>query len=110
MGSKIAEGLSAITSSSEEVTSDILVMNFTIVTACLVGDADKEKGGWVLVDAGPGNSADFIIESLKKGLAKTADQMRLFLRMGISIMSVRSLNSLNCGMFRYMPTGQKCLT
>ncbi|TCQ04616.1 hypothetical protein EDD79_100619 [Serpentinicella alkaliphila] len=36
MGNKIIEGLSAMTSSYEEVTSDILVMDFTVVTACLV--------------------------------------------------------------------------
>ncbi len=30
MGSKIVEGFSAITKSSQEVTSDILVMNFTM--------------------------------------------------------------------------------
>jgi hypothetical protein len=30
MGNKIVEGLSALTTSSQEVTPDILVMNFTI--------------------------------------------------------------------------------
>lgn len=61
MGNKIVEVLSALTTSSQEVTQDILVMNFTVVTASLVGNQDK----WVLVDTGLENSADFILQCVK---------------------------------------------
>lgn len=110
MGSKIAEGLSAITTSSEEVTSDILVMNFTIVTACLVGDADKEKGGWVLVDAGLRNSADFIKESAEKRFGKNCRPDAIILTHGHfdHVGSLIKLSELwNVPVYAH---GQKCLT
>lgn len=62
----MVEGLSAMTTSSDEITSDILVLQFTIVTACLVGDPSTNDGKWVLVDTGLENSADFILESAEK--------------------------------------------
>jgi glyoxylase-like metal-dependent hydrolase (beta-lactamase superfamily II) len=66
MGNKIVEWLSKMTTSSHEVLPDILLMSFTIVNAFLVGDPNDKKGGWVLVDTGLENSADFIIESANK--------------------------------------------
>lgn len=62
MGNKLVEKLSAITSSAEEAISDILVMNFTVVTACIVGDSNK----WMLIDTGLENSADFILDTVEK--------------------------------------------
>lgn len=66
MGNKIAEALSALTTSSHKVTPDILVLDFTIVTACIVGDPLDQAGDWVLVDTGLENSADYILKSVEK--------------------------------------------
>jgi len=54
MGNKIVKWLSAITTSSQEVTPDTLVLEFTIVNACIVGN---HGNGWVLVDTGLENSS-----------------------------------------------------
>lgn len=81
MGNKIIEGLSEITTTSQEVTSDILVMNFTIVTACLVGNPDNDSE-WVLVDTGLENSADFILESAEKRFGKNSKPKAIILTHG----------------------------
>ncbi|EPR12117.1 MBL fold metallo-hydrolase [Ruminiclostridium papyrosolvens] len=62
MINEILNGLSKLTSSSQEVLPDILLLHFTIVSACIVGDSKE----WVLVDTGLENSYDFIMESAKK--------------------------------------------
>lgn len=62
MGNKLVEGMSAMASSTSEVTPDILIMNFTIVNAFLLGNRDK----WVLVDTGLENSGDFIIRTAEQ--------------------------------------------
>ena len=66
MGNKIVELLSALTTSSQDVTTDILLLEFTIVNACLVGSPKAKTGEWVLVDTGLENSADFILECVEK--------------------------------------------
>jgi len=81
MGNKIVEGLSALTSSSKEVIPDILVMDFTVVTACLVGDPNKSDE-WVLVDTGLENSADFILKSVEKRFGKTSRPKAIILTHG----------------------------
>lgn len=60
MHNKLVKGLSAMNTSSKDVLPDILVMNFTIVNACLVG---KSGDKWVLVDTGLENSSDYILQS-----------------------------------------------
>ena len=82
MGNKIVEGLSAVTSSYEEVTPDILVMDFTVVTACLVGKPDNRMSEWVLVDTGLENSADFIIETAEKRFGKNSRPQAIILTHG----------------------------
>jgi glyoxylase-like metal-dependent hydrolase (beta-lactamase superfamily II) len=62
MINELLKGLSKMTTTSEEVIPDVLILHFTIVTACLVG----EKAGWTLVDTGLENSYDFILESSQK--------------------------------------------
>ena len=52
MGNKIVEAVSAMTSSSQEVMPDILVLEFTIVNAFIVGDPISKVDKWVLVDTG----------------------------------------------------------
>ena len=59
MINEIIKGISKLTSSSQDPTPDITLLKFTIVNACLVGD----RNGWVLVDAGLENSADFIVNA-----------------------------------------------
>jgi len=81
MGNKIVEGLSAMTTSSQEVIPDILVMNFTVVTACLVGTNNK-KDEWVLVDTGLENSADFILKSVEKRFGKNSRPQAIILTHG----------------------------
>lgn len=78
MGNKLVEKLSVMTSSVEEAASDILVMNFTVVTACLVGYAKK----WILVDTGLENSADFILETVEKRFGKNSRPNAIILTHG----------------------------
>lgn len=78
MGNKLVEGLSALTTSSQEVTPDILLLQFTIVNACVVGEAGK----WVLVDTGLENSADFILKSVEKRFGKDNHPQAIILTHG----------------------------
>lgn len=57
MGNKLVEALAALTTRTQEVRPDLLVINFTVVTACLIG---RPGGEFVLFDTGLENSADFI--------------------------------------------------
>lgn len=66
MGNKLVEGLSALTTTSQGVTSDILLMNFTVVTACLVGEPASKTDEWVLVDTGLENSSAAILDYAKE--------------------------------------------
>src|SRR5699024_2075693 len=65
MGNRFVERLSALTKSSLEILPDILMMNFTIVNAFLVGLPGNDTE-WVLVDTGLENSADFIVACAQK--------------------------------------------
>lgn len=78
MGNKIVEGLSAMDTSSQEILPDILLMNFTIVNACLIGSADR----YVLVDTGLENSADFILQCVKKKFGKNSRPEAIILTHG----------------------------
>lgn len=78
MGNKLVEALSAITTSLEEITQDILLMNFTIVNACLVGNANN----WVLVDTGLENSGDFILEAVQARFGENSRPQAIILTHG----------------------------
>lgn len=82
MGNKIVEGMSAMATSSSEVASDILVMNFTIVTACFVGNSGNNKDKWVLIDTGLENSADFILQSAESRFGKNSRPQAIILTHG----------------------------
>lgn len=69
MGNKLVEGLSALTTKAYEVTTEIVVMDFTVVNACLLNDC-VEFDNWVLIDTGLENSADFIIETAENKFGK----------------------------------------
>jgi len=49
--------ISKLTSGTNEILPDVLLLDFTIVNACVVGTNDH----WVLVDAGLSNSEEFIL-------------------------------------------------
>jgi glyoxylase-like metal-dependent hydrolase (beta-lactamase superfamily II) len=79
VGNKIVEGLSAMTATSQEVTPDILLMDFTIVNACLVGNKENE---WIVVDTGLENSADFILQCVEKRFGKNSRPQAIILTHG----------------------------
>lgn len=82
MGNKMVEGLSAMNTSSREITPDILVMDFTVVTACLVGNPNNKKDEWVLIDTGLENSGDFILQSVEKRFGKNSRPKAIILTHG----------------------------
>lgn len=79
MGNKIVEVLSALTTTSEQVRPDVVVMNFTVVNACLVG---RPGGEFVLVDCGLENSADFILRTVAQRFGKGARPAAIILTHG----------------------------
>lgn len=82
MGNKIVEVISAMTSSTLDVNSDIEVINFTIVNVCLVGNPKGKSGEWVLVDTGLENSSDFIVQSVEKRFGKDSRPQAIILTHG----------------------------
>jgi glyoxylase-like metal-dependent hydrolase (beta-lactamase superfamily II) len=82
MGNKLVEFLSALTTTSQEVIPDILVLEFRVVTACLVGKPQEKKSEWVLVDTGLENSGDFILESAEARFGKGSKPKAIILTHG----------------------------
>lgn len=77
------EGLSAMATSSQEVAPNILLLQFTIVTACIVSDPGAgESGNWVLVDTGLENSADFIIKTAEQRFGRDSRPSSIILTHG----------------------------
>lgn len=72
MGNKIVEGLSSLTTSAEEVTSDILLLQFTVVTACIVDKLGLQGEEWVLIDTGLENSKDFILRCAEERFGRNS--------------------------------------
>ena len=60
MGNPIVESLAALTSSTGDISPNIVLLQFTVVNACIIGSPRTGNGKWVLVDTGLENSADFI--------------------------------------------------
>lgn len=82
MENKMVEGLSAMTTSAQSVTPDILLLQFTIVTACIVSNPDKITGQWVLVDTGLENAAPFIIEKAAERFSRDSRPQAIILTHG----------------------------
>lgn len=82
MGNKIVEELSAMTTSSREIASDILMLEFRVVNAFLVGNPRSEKGEWVLVDTGLENSDKFIIKEVERRFGKDSHPKAIILTHG----------------------------
>lgn len=66
MGNKLLERLSSITANAEHVTAEVILLNFGVVNAFLVGDPFSDGKEFVLVDTGLENSFDFILETINK--------------------------------------------
>jgi len=82
MGNKMIEGLSAMTTSFQEIGSDILILQFTIVNSCIIGKKNAETGEWVLVDTGLENSADYILQSVEDRFGKNSRPHSIILTHG----------------------------
>lgn len=78
MINEILKGLSKITSMKEQISTDITLMQFTIVNACIVGEANE----WVLVDTGLENSYEFIKECAEKRFGKNSRPSAIILTHG----------------------------
>jgi len=55
---------------AQEVVSDVLLLDFKVVNAFLIGDPLTDRKDFVLVDTGLENSYDFIIEAAEKRFGK----------------------------------------
>lgn len=66
MINQILKGLSSLTTTSEEVKEDILLLKFTVANACIIGSAKE----WILVDTGLENSAYYILKSAEERFGK----------------------------------------
>lgn len=82
MSNKLMKIINGSISSSKEVTRDILVMDFTIVTACLVGRSDIDSNKWILVDTGLESSFDYILQAAKKRFGKNNRPQAIILTHG----------------------------
>lgn len=71
-------GLSKITTTSEEILPDILILQFTIVNACIVGD----ENAWILVDTGLENSSDIILKAAEERFGKESKPIAIILTHG----------------------------
>lgn len=78
MINQLLKGLSKMTTTSQEVLPDILLLHFTIVSTCIVGNAD----GWTLVDTGLENSYDFILKSAEERFGKESRPKAIILTHG----------------------------
>lgn len=81
MGNILVEGLSAITTSSKEVTPDILALQFTIVNAYIVSNPNKPNE-WVIVDTGLENSEYFILQSVEERFGENSRPQAIILTHG----------------------------
>jgi len=78
MINQLLKGLSKMTATSQEVLPDIFLLHFTIVTACMIGSADR----WILVDTGLENSYDFILKSAEENFGKDTSPQAIILTHG----------------------------
>ncbi len=79
---ELLQGLSNITRTTEQAAPDILVLQFTIVNACIVSGLNNKADEWVLIDTGLQNSADFIVENAEKQFGKNSRPKAIILTHG----------------------------
>ncbi|QAA33097.1 MBL fold metallo-hydrolase [Clostridium manihotivorum] len=70
MITEILNKVADLSSSSEQVTEDIIVARFKIVNAVLIGNVNNINKEWVLIDTGLESSAEEIIEIAEKYYGK----------------------------------------
>ena len=75
---ELLNGVSKITSSTQEIRPDLLLLRFTIVNACIVG-SEKE---WVLIDTGLESSGNFITEAADRRFGKGSAPKAIILTHG----------------------------
>lgn len=68
--------------STQEVTSDILLLQFPLVNACLVGDPNTEDGEWALVGAGMAHTAQDILQTAENRFGKGSQPTAIILTHG----------------------------
>lgn len=76
---QLVKGLSKLTTSSKKVLPDIIMLDFTIVKAYLVG---SNQEGWVLVDTGLENSSDKILQTVDEYIGKNSRPEAIILTHG----------------------------
>ena len=67
---RLLERVSNYRAKAQEVVSDVLLLDFGVVNAFLIGDPLTDRKDFVLVDTGIENSYDFIIETAEKRFGK----------------------------------------
>lgn len=72
------KGLSKITTSSEQIFPNIILLKFTNINAYIVGD----NSGWVLVDTGLDSSYDYILKTTKEYFGKRSRPKAIILTHG----------------------------
>lgn len=82
MGNKMVEILSEMTTKSQQITPEILVLQFTVVNACIISENSEKNSQWVLVDTGLENSADYIIECAEDKFGKGSKPKAIILTHG----------------------------
>ena len=82
MENNLDKQMAAIKYASKEVLPDILLLDLTKVSVCLVGDPVNKKDGWVLVDTGPEAAADFIVENARERFGRTSRPNAIILMHG----------------------------
>lgn len=74
--------LSGLTMKSYQAARNITLLHFTVATACIVADSHSKTGGWVLVDTGLANSADFIVKNAEELFGKSTRPQAIILTHG----------------------------
>ncbi|MCX7921757.1 MAG: MBL fold metallo-hydrolase [Clostridia bacterium] len=82
MVNELLKGISSITAKSQKAAQDILVLQFTIVNACIVSGTDENEDSWVLVDTGLENSSKFILEWAEQLFGKDSRPQAIILTHG----------------------------
>lgn len=82
MEEHLEKEMAAIKYASKEILPDILLLDLTKVSICLVGDPANKKDGWVLVDTGPEAAADFIVEHARERFGRASRPNAIILMHG----------------------------
>ncbi len=77
---EIVKGLSKLTTSAKQITTDIIMLDFTIVKAYMVRMSNSTN--WVLIDTGLENSYDFILTTAKEYFGENSRPKAILLTHG----------------------------